>query len=328
MWNRAPKRRVSVPVSAIEFQVIGAELRFYLAGHLGQADERRICLFHAARGLFIGPGRARVSPVPADEADIGVEGCAVKRNIGAMEFRWLMDAPADGPDNMARDECLLHRVGAGRCPPTLRFYGWSVPTVSLGYFQRYAEFAALPPPAGGLAVVRRLTGGGAILHDRELTYCLVLPTGHPLVAEGGPNQLYDHVHQGFARVLEPLGLKMERGPRGRGGSSQRGPFFCFERHTCFDLLVEGRKIMGSAQRRTPHAVLQHGSFILENRFAQHRCAGLCEHSKTDLRSLLPQLAEAIAGTAPGGASRLTPDEEQTAEQLRGRYAESAWTRRR
>ena len=80
-------------------------------------------------------------------------------------FRILQDSPLDGPTNMARDEALLDRVGDGSSPPTLRLYQWDPPTISLGYFQKYADYEALDPPAGELAVVRRPTGGGAILQD-------------------------------------------------------------------------------------------------------------------------------------------------------------------
>ena len=85
---------------------------------------------------------------------------------------------------MARDEALLTLVGTSQSPPTVRLYQWNPPTISLGYFQHYGDYVSLPPPAGTLPVVRRLTGGGAILHDLELTYSLTLPTGHQLLAHG------------------------------------------------------------------------------------------------------------------------------------------------
>ena len=94
---------------------------------------------------------------------------------------------------MARDEALMLRVGRSESPPTLRLYQWDPPTISLGYFQRYADYESLPPPGGLLPVVRRLTGGGAILHDLELTYSLALPINHPLVCDG-PNRLYELTH--------------------------------------------------------------------------------------------------------------------------------------
>src|SRR5580765_2945407 len=95
-----------------------------------------------------------------------------RTTIPRVSFRLFIDDPLDAVTNMARDESLLESVGRGESPPTLRLYQWSPAAISLGYFQDYAEFEALPAPAGTLAVVRRQTGGGAILHDLELTYSL------------------------------------------------------------------------------------------------------------------------------------------------------------
>lgn len=245
-----------------------------------------------------------------------------------MPSRWIADPPADGPTNMARDEILLELVGAGQSPPTLRFYRWSPATISLGYFQTFEDFESLAPPAGKLAVVRRQTGGGAILHDLELTYSLTLPLGHPLLADGTANVLYDHVHQAFARLLTQFGVSIESGPVGGGGCSHRGPFFCFARHSCFDLLVGGRKLMGSAQRRTRSAVLQHGSLILDSRFAQQPSATVAAHADLDVDTHLPDLARAIIEDAPATPGRFTEDEHRLAEALRAKYAGDAWTRKR
>ena len=242
-------------------------------------------------------------------------------------FRWLIDPPLDGPTNMARDEALLESVGLGESPPTLRFYRWSPPTISLGYFQPFQALASLPPPAGDLAVVRRQTGGGAILHDQELTYSLILPLDHPLVRNAGPNTLYNHVHGIFADLLKQFGIPVNRGPVG-GHCSQRGPFFCFERHSCFDLLVDGRKIMGSAQRRTAKAVLQHGSLILKRRFGQQICAAVMDFTDIALDPLLPDLASAIAKTPLLPPQAMTTVESQLAEQLYSKYNSIIWTHKR
>src|SRR5437870_140838 len=109
-------------------------------------------------------------------------------------LRLLTDAPMDGPDNMARDEALLTLVGRREAPPTLRFYAWQPATISLGYFQEFDQYSSLASPAGGLAVVRRTTGGGAILHDLELTYSLTVPAGHDWLMPG-PNRLYELMHR-------------------------------------------------------------------------------------------------------------------------------------
>jgi len=242
-------------------------------------------------------------------------------------LRWIVDPPLDGPTNMARDEALLTLVGRGVAPPTLRFYRWSPATISLGYFQSFADYATLAPPAGRLPVVRRQTGGGAILHDRELTYALVLPVHHPLLEEG-PNRLYHHVHGAFAAWLARYGLEVVSGRTGGRDCSRRGPFFCFERHSCFDLLAGGRKLMGSAQRRTRHAVLQHGSLILERTYDQQVSAAVADVALPPLDEHLAELAEAIAAPATPEAGQFTREELTLAEQLQAKYADPAWTCRR
>ncbi|HPD30097.1 MAG TPA: lipoate--protein ligase family protein [Phycisphaerae bacterium] len=244
------------------------------------------------------------------------------------DWRWISDGPADGPVNMARDEAILLSVSEGGAPPTLRFYRWSPPTVSLGYFQSYSDYAALPPPAGGLPVVRRLTGGGAILHDLELTYSLVLPSNHPLLPACGAAGLYDVVHDAFARFLTNLGVSVIKGPSASGGASHRGPFFCFDRHNRFDLLTDGRKIMGSAQRRLRTAILQHGSLILDNRFQQQCCASVAEYAPVVINTWLPRLVEEITRAPAGKPAKLSNGELETAERLVFKYRDEQWTRRR
>ncbi len=186
-------------------------------------------------------------------------------------IRVLHDPPLDGPTNMARDEALMTRAGTGESVPTLRLYRWDPPTLSLGYFQAYADYESLPPPAGDLAVVRRLTGGGAILHDLELTYSLMLPITHPLLS-AGPNRLYEVAHDAVIAALRLLGITAARCGVTDDSGPKRGPFLCFDRRHCYDVLIDDDKIAGSAQRRTRNAVLQHGSIILGNRYAQQATA--------------------------------------------------------
>ncbi len=228
---------------------------------------------------------------------------------------------------MARDEAILTAVGRGDSPPTIRFYRWDPPTISLGYFQSYSDYAALPAPAGELAVVRRQTGGGAILHDLELTYSVTLPLGHEFVAQGRANLLYERVHAAFAALLNRSGVPVERGPAG-GTCSHNGPFFCFERHSCFDVLAGGRKILGSAQRRTAEAVLQHGSLVLDRRFEQWTCATVRQYAPDlDILDHLQPIAVAIAG-GPAETGILSPAELDLAEGLTAKYAGDDWTRKR
>jgi len=191
--------------------------------------------------------------------------------------RLLRHAPAEGAWNMAVDEMLLDRAGeqAAAC---LRLYGWNEPTLSLGYFQNYAD-RTQHAASGQCAAVRRLTGGGAILHDNELTYSIVLPGRHPLAARR--DELYQALHGCLIEALGHFGLAARLcGGHGKGDSphlceapsgpfrqmgtvpfSMPGPFLCFLRRSPGDVLLGQDKICGSAQRRRNQAVLQHGSLL-------------------------------------------------------------------
>jgi len=165
--------------------------------------------------------------------------------------------PASGRWNMALDEALLERAlaeGVGH----FRLYRWSAPTISLGYFQDY-EPAGWPERWRGLEVVRRLSGGGAILHHHEVTYSCSLPPGHPY--SGAPARLYDDVHRVLRDQLSKQDFECQfRGSPGR--FSQGEPFLCYARGDERDLVHGSDKIVGSAQRRRRGAILQHGSVLL------------------------------------------------------------------
>jgi lipoate-protein ligase A len=243
-------------------------------------------------------------------------------------IRELQDPPLDGPTNMARDEALMIRVGEAESPPTLRLYQWNAPTISLGYFQPYAEYESLPPPAGELAIVRRLTGGGAILHDLELTYSITVPADHRLVADT-PNRLYEVAHDALMAALESLDLTSTRCNFTDDSGPSRGPFFCFERRHAFDVLIGSDRIAGSAQRRTRTAVLQHGSIILGNRYAQQTTARVplpLEKSIDEMRTSFAGHLADITGESivPG---EWHSEELAAADRLVGKYAGKAWTRR-
>jgi lipoate-protein ligase A len=168
---------------------------------------------------------------------------------------------------MALDEALLEQ-GASGAPAVLRFYQWSEPTLSLGYFQRFADRNS-HETSRGCATVRRASGGGAILHDRELTYSLTLPAGHQFSRRA--NDLYRVSHQALVEALGDWSISAmlhEPDDSRTGYDDRREPFMCFERRTDGDVLVNQWKVAGSAQRRSRGAVLQHGSILLgQSKFA-------------------------------------------------------------
>lgn len=243
-------------------------------------------------------------------------------------IRVLNDPPMDGPTNMARDEAVMLQVGQNLSPPTLRLYQWISPTISLGYFQRCADYEALEAPAGDLPVVRRLTGGGAILHDLELTYSLSLPVDHPFL-QNGPKRLYEVAHEAITKVLASLDIQVQPCGVSDDSGAAKGPFFCFARRHAYDLLLGDAKMVGSAQRCKPTVVLQHGSIILGNRFKQQTTARIDQEVDTivaKIRQQLPAQFSEVTGV-PFEPGEITPDELELAQTLLDKYTGSEWTKR-
>ena len=167
---------------------------------------------------------------------------------------------APGAHNMAKDEAILDFVSSHPDQAVFRTYEWAEPTLSLGYFQsiRSAEAEAR---WNGIPIVRRMTGGGALWHDAELTYALILPRSHSLF--GNTIGLYEWVHDAIGRVLSNHGVEASR--RGSVPPSpldESKPFLCFCDRDPNDIISQGHKIVGSAQRRRSGAILQHGSILI------------------------------------------------------------------
>jgi len=189
---------------------------------------------------------------------------------------------------MAIDETLLNTGMRGIA--TLRFYQWSAPTVSLGHFQA-AQGQFVPDRFQGLEVVRRLSGGGAILHHRELTYSCVLPVWHPITKD--PGCLYDQIHDAIVEVLQQFHVTCA--PRGDAAFPDT-PFLCFARGDERDLVCGSHKIVGSAQRRRQGTILQHGSILLKQSEWASEFPGIEELTGQNIlpEELIPPLIQAIA----------------------------------
>jgi lipoate-protein ligase A len=176
-----------------------------------------------------------------------------------MKLQVQLDGAFAGAENMARDRALLERAIAGE-GPFLRIYAWVRPTLSLGYFQALDDVAEAGAAARlGVDVVRRFTGGGAILHDREVTFSVALPAWHAW-AKLDVNASYLAVTQPLLKLLRDHGVEARF--RGGDGPSVKAPH-CFAGAACPDITVAGRKLFGSAQRRRQGALLQHGSLLLD-----------------------------------------------------------------
>lgn len=184
-------------------------------------------------------------------------------------WRLLETGPRPGPWNMACDEALLEAVGRGEAPPTVRFYGWDPPAVSLGRHQPDPEPSARAAlAASGIAWVRRSTGGRLVYHgapDEELTYSVVAPLGEASL-EGGLSLAYRRIHEALAVGLARLGIAaalVPPSPRRAGGLPPPGSrLACFAASVPHEIVADGRKLVGSAQRRSRRALLQQGSLPL------------------------------------------------------------------
>jgi lipoate-protein ligase A len=262
-------------------------------------------------------------------------------------FRLLVMEPMDGAANMALDEALLRSRLDGAGPPTLRFFAWDPPTVSLGYGQAIGGNIDLDEAARmRIGLVRRPTGGSAILHegpDLELTYSVV---GAARDFAGADELLatYRWIGAGLAAGLTRLGVPVEMVPA-RPSDPRTMPAFCFARTGSYELEVAGRKLVGSAQRRQGGAFLQHGSVMLGAAPTRLRrvfvntedpLAGMTTlEAVLGRRPSFMETADALAvgfrdahgiDLAPG---HLEPDEARLADSLaHEKYRTERWTRTR
>jgi len=162
---------------------------------------------------------------------------------------------------MAVDESILEHIHRGESKPTLRLYAWNPPCLSLGHAQSFKDVDAARLSAHGWNVVRRLTGGRAILHTDELTYSVMGGAEEPALA-GGVLESYQRIARALMFALRELGLPVEMKPDGGQPAALNLNPVCFEVPSTYEITVNGKKLIGSAQARKKEGVLQHGSLPL------------------------------------------------------------------
>ena len=174
------------------------------------------------------------------------------------EWGFIDTGSQDASINMAIDELLLHWHGEGKIPPTLRFYQWSAPSLSVGRFQKVEktiDFKGVEKY--NCQFVRRLTGGSAVLHDDELTYSLVVSEQHPAIPKS-VREAYYILSKGVLEGYKNLGIHADYAiPAEKSGLDRTA--VCFEKIAHYEMIVEGKKISGNAQTRMNGVLLQHGS---------------------------------------------------------------------
>lgn len=178
----------------------------------------------------------------------------------SREWRLLITPAGRGAWNMAVDEAILEHIGRGESGPTLRLYAWEPACLSLGQAQPFSDVDQALLTERGWDIVRRPTGGRAILHTDELTYSVIAPTDEPAVA-GTLLESYNRLAAGLLHAVRALGLQAEMKTGPKQPVDATNPV-CFEAPSAYEITVAGKKLIGSAQARRREGVLQHGSLPL------------------------------------------------------------------
>jgi lipoate-protein ligase A len=179
----------------------------------------------------------------------------------SASWRVIQSPPAEGAWNMAVDEAILEAAAQGKSPPTLRLYAWDPPCLSLGYAQPFTDIDLPRSEERGWQVVRRPTGGRAILHTDELTYSVSGSEENPILA-GDILTSYKRISKAILAAVEQIGLVVQALPTEKAPSGTEPEPICFEVPSNYEITVDGKKLVGSAQSRRRGGVLQHGTLPL------------------------------------------------------------------
>ena len=182
-------------------------------------------------------------------------------------WRFIDSGNSSPSFNMALDEALLDWHSEGKIPPVIRFYGWKPATLSIGYFQKVEKEIDLEAvKAHGLGFVRRPTGGRGVLHEHELTYSVIVSEDHPEMPKT-VTEAYRVISEGILKGFHQLGLEayfaVPKTDEERSALKNPRSAVCFDAPSWYELVVEGRKVAGSAQTRQKGVILQHGSILLD-----------------------------------------------------------------
>lgn len=184
------------------------------------------------------------------------------------ETWYFIDSGNQSPSyNMALDEALLDWHSEGKIPPTIRFYGWNPATLSIGYFQKVEKEINMDAVREHqLGFVRRPTGGRGVLHEHELTYSVIVSEEHPEMPKT-VTEAYRVISEGILKGFHRLGLDayfaVPQSLEERESLKNPRSAVCFDAPSWYELVVEGRKVAGSAQTRQKGVILQHGSILLD-----------------------------------------------------------------
>lgn len=274
-------------------------------------------------------------------------------SLNHSQWRLIVSLPAPGAWNMAVDEAILESVGRGEVEPTLRLYSWEPACLSIGYAQPFADTDINQLNLNGWQVVRRPTGGRAILHIDELTYSVIGAYSEPRLA-GSVLESYKRLSTALLIALQTLGISAQAFAKEKSSTADINPNpVCFEVPSDYEITFQGRKLIGSAQARRKEGVLQHGSLPLNGDL--RRITQVLHYSDEDARQtaairlldraitvegvLGHQVPWDIAARAVSEAFQNTLDiefsqqdlskaeEDRAQELVAEKYANSTWTNR-
>jgi lipoate-protein ligase A len=266
-------------------------------------------------------------------------------------WRLLITPSARGAWNMALDESILEHIGRGESPPTLRLYAWEPACLSLGQAQPFADVDTARLKQNGWEVVRRATGGRAILHTDELTYSVIAPSDEPVMA-GGVLESYNRISQALLAAVKNLKISVEV-KEGKANNSKTSNPVCFEIPSTYEITVDGKKLIGSAQARKKDAVLQHGTLpltgdltricqalVFENESERDNASKRLLERATTVESALGRVVswdDAVQAFVQAFEARLglrfergtlfESESKRTAELVREKYDHPSWTER-
>ncbi len=266
-----------------------------------------------------------------------------------MTWRLISYRQNSACENMAIDEAVFYETLQRKAPPTLRFYGWRPAAVSIGYFQKIqSEINERRCRAEGVDIIRRLTGGKAVFHSHEITYSLVASRRERLFPDD-IQKTYQIISLCLARALASLGIEAVLSSRPASGRNCALEPCCFSVPSGNELVVQGRKICGSAQMRTRDGFLQHGSLLMS--FDPEKTAALIlpSYTRKDVETLAGSVAaineqvgpvteEAVCEALIGGfrdtlnvsfrPQDLSETEKTLSRRLMVKYGDIHWSRRR
>jgi len=265
-----------------------------------------------------------------------------------MEWRFINSPMADGCINMAIDEAIMDCYSEGERKPTLRIYGWNPPAVSIGYFQTVEKAVNVQAcKEFGIDIVRRLTGGRAVLHEHEITYSIIIEENYPQLPKSIVES-YKFLCRGILQGLKLAGADVSL-ESGRKNLREVSTQACFDSPSTYEIVCEGKKLVGSAQVRKNGIILQHGSILIDidavkhssvlgrNKKEEQVLAQILEKKTTSLKQILgediknkdiPDLifkgySEELG--IRGKISDLCPKEELARTELFKKYSSGDWT---